>query len=97
MSMVGKSIFTTNITIYYHKYYNQTSPGGGSLELISLSSPPHLQLGHGARLSCNYDLHNTSLYSLKWYKDGEEFYRFMPSMEPSIEVFAVPGVSIDVR
>lgn len=71
--------------------------GGGSLELVSLSTPPHLQLGHGSRLRCNYDLHNTSLYSLKWYKDGEEFYRFMPSMDPMIEVFAVPGVSIDVR
>ena len=70
--------------------------GGGSLEMLGLSSPPHLQLGHSASLKCMYDLHNNSLYSLKWYKDGEEFFRFMPSISPNLEVFAVPGITIDV-
>ena len=61
-----------------------------------LSSPAHLVLGQPASLDCDYRLGNSSLYSVKWYKDGEEFFRFMPSMDTQIEVFPVRGVSVDV-
>ena len=63
----------------------------------SLSSPSHLQLGGRARLECPGPLDKVRLYSSKWFKDGEEFYRFMPSVLPHAEVFPVPGVTIDVK
>ena len=56
----------------------------------------YMMSGHSASLVCKYDLQNSSLYSVKWYKNGQEFFRFMPSMSPATEVFAVPGVIIDV-
>ena len=70
--------------------------GCGSLSMKALTVPNQLILGQSATLKCNYDLENSKLYSVKWYKDGQEFFRFMPSMENKIEVFQVPGVRIDV-
>ena len=37
------------------------------------------------------------LYSVNWYKDGKEFFRFMPSMENKVQVFPVDGVNVEVR
>ena len=53
-------------------------------------------LGQSAHLGCDYNLGNSSLYSVKWYKNGQEFFRFMPSMSRSFEVFHVSGVNLDV-
>ena len=61
-----------------------------------LSVPKQLILGQSASLVCNYDLEMSKLYSVKWYKDGQEFFRFMPSMDNKIEVFNVRGVNVDV-
>ena len=59
--------------------------------------PQQLILGQSAQLACDYDLEQSRLYSVKWYKDGKEFYRFMPSMENKVQVFRVDGVNVDVR
>ena len=32
--------------------------------------------GHDARLSCEFDMEGGTLYSVKWYKDDNEFYRY---------------------
>ena len=58
--------------------------------------PKQLILGQSATLRCMYDLEGSKLYSVKWYKNGEEFFRFMPSMEKQYEVFPVNGITIDV-
>ena len=70
--------------------------GCGSLSMKGLSVPGQLILGGSANLGCNYALAGSKLYSVKWYKDGQEFFRFMPSMDTQIEVFPVRGVSVDV-
>lgn len=36
------------------------------------------------------------MYAVKWYKDGNEFYRYLPKENPQIQVFDVPGVHVDV-
>ena len=71
--------------------------GGGSLSMRGLRVPNQLILGQSALLGCDYDLEDSRLYSVKWYKDGKEFFRFMPSMEHKVQVFHVDGVSVDVR
>ena len=58
--------------------------------------PGQLILGSGASLGCDYNLEGSRLYSVKWYKDGQEFFRYMPSMDNKIEVFSVRGVNVDV-
>ena len=36
------------------------------------------------------------LYSIKWYRNGHEFYRFIPSDEPRTTVFNGDGINVDV-
>ena len=52
-------------------------------------------LGQHGALLCDFELLGSQVYSVKWYKDGQEFYRIMPSMEDQFRVFSVPGVTID--
>nr|XP_050844128.1 uncharacterized protein LOC127061376 isoform X1 [Vespula vulgaris] len=47
-------------------------------------------------LQCEYDLGGKDLYSVKWFKDGVEFFRFMPSSEPVSEYFHVEGIVVDI-
>ena len=42
--------------------------------------PKQLIIGQAATVECKFDLEGLKQYSVKWYKNGEEFYRFMPSM-----------------
>ncbi|PSN33156.1 hypothetical protein C0J52_26073 [Blattella germanica] len=49
-----------------------------------------------ARLECHFDLEGEALYSVKWYKDGNEFFRYVPRDHPPIQLFFLPGVSVDV-
>ena len=37
-----------------------------------------------------------SLYSVKWYKDNEEFYRFVPKANPPQNSYKVDGIKVDV-
>lgn len=53
-------------------------------------------MGNSTRLECKYDLQGEKLYTVKWYKDGNEFYRFLPGELPEVQVFEVPGVHVDV-
>lgn len=48
-------------------------------------------------LRCEYDLDGEELYSVKWYKDGLEFFRFMPGSRPPGRDFQLEGVYVDVN
>ena len=43
---------------------------GGSLQA---------ELGQDLSLMCNYQVMGDSLYSIKWYRDDQEFFRFIPA------------------
>ena len=75
---------------------NNLFVGVGSLSMLGFSVPPQLILGQSASLECNVDLEGSVLYSVKWYKNGQEFFRYMPAMQRQYDVFDVDGVSIDV-
>lgn len=53
-------------------------------------------MGNSTRLECKYDLQGEKLYTVKWYKDGNEFYRFLPGESPEVQIFDVTGVHVDV-
>lgn len=36
------------------------------------------------------------LYSVKWYKDNEEFYRYVPKANPPQQSYKVDGIRVDV-
>jgi hypothetical protein len=39
---------------------------------------------------------NEALYSVKWYKDNEEFYRYVPRANPPQNSYKVDGIKVDV-
>lgn len=55
-------------------------PKGGStcLKIVGVNVPAVADLRQPARLSCSYNIGQSAIFSVKWYKDDMEFYRFMP-------------------
>jgi len=81
----------------------------GKLQVHTQISQPFI-FGSSADLYCRYNYSSANalfatsplarhnkIYSLKWYKDGQEFYRYVPSEDEPIVIYEKPGVSIDVR
>lgn len=58
--------------------------------------PSAVKRGENAILQCRYDLEGDSLYSVKWYKGGREFFRFTPKENPPVRTFTALGVQINV-
>ena len=70
--------------------------GCDSIRLVDVSIPPHAIYGSDTKLVCNYDLEGDNLYSVKWYRNGHEFYRYIPTDDPSTTIFRQPGIDVDV-
>lgn len=71
------------------------SPGG--LKWVRVNLPQYRRPGETAQLQCDYDLGNDTLYAVKWYKDDEEFYRFVTKERPQATSHRVDGVRVAVR
>lgn len=67
-----------------------------TVKLASLKIPKYAIRGHSVRLECHYDLEGEPLYSVKWYKDDKEFYRFLPGEDPPAHTFDLPGLPVEV-
>ncbi|XP_068153284.1 uncharacterized protein beat-Vc [Drosophila tropicalis] len=65
-----------------------------ALHLSSLSVPRIIDVGQKAKLFCSYEMGNRTLNSVKWYKDGQEFFRYSPVTPPTTNWFPVKGVTI---
>lgn len=70
--------------------------GGGALRDVRVVVPADVRHTEDAVLQCLFDLEGDSLYSVKWYKGQHEFYRFTPKEDPSLKVFPLQGIKIDV-
>ncbi|EEC10999.1 beat protein, putative [Ixodes scapularis] len=55
-----------------------------------------MRRGEQTWLNCSYDLERDQLYSIKWYKNNVEIYRYLPSETPRVKVYNMPGIHIDV-
>ena len=67
---------------------------GISLKNVSI---PHYGVKDGTiSLLCDFDIESDVLLDLKWYKNEEEFFRYIPTAKPNILTFSVEGVSVDV-
>ncbi|ALC39735.1 beat-IIIc, partial [Drosophila busckii] len=67
------------------------------LRLVEVRIPPYVVKGGSVQLECLYDLDGEALYSVKWYKDGNEFYRYVPRDNPPAQTFRLPGVAVDLH
>lgn len=72
-----------------------------SIKIERVEVPRHPVVGGRAELVCPYILETDrrgqteSLYSVKWYKDGHEFYRYVPKDKPRSQVFTVAWITVD--
>ncbi|XP_054724075.1 uncharacterized protein LOC129234184 [Uloborus diversus] len=66
------------------------------LRISRFDVPTTLVPGDSAYLTCLYDLAGEKLYSVKWFKDDHEFYRFFPSLSPQFMAFKAPGLQVDL-
>ena len=70
--------------------------GVGALHIVRVNVPSTARTGTDHSLHCDYDLNGTILYALRWYKDGQEFFRYMPKEAPAKRYFNVTGVHVNV-
>ncbi|KAJ8873923.1 hypothetical protein PR048_024760 [Dryococelus australis] len=73
------------------------TPGSRCISLLSVGIPRHVAHGQSTVLECQFDLEGKKLYSVKWYKDGEEFYRFVPEETPKKQMLYVAGVNVEIE
>ncbi|KAF7414962.1 hypothetical protein HZH68_003451 [Vespula germanica] len=81
----------------YGSIYKQKNAFGQEPKIVRLDVPMFADpRWEEVTLQCEYDLGGKDLYSVKWFKDGIEFFRFMPSSEPVSEYFHVEGIVVDI-
>ncbi|XP_054727446.1 uncharacterized protein LOC129237069 [Anastrepha obliqua] len=66
------------------------------LKDLKIFVPEAVIMGNAATLSCQYDLGQAALYSVRWYFGSEEFYRYVPKVSPPTLVFPVSGINVDL-
>uniref|UniRef100_A0A6P7FLY3 Uncharacterized protein LOC114330715 n=1 Tax=Diabrotica virgifera virgifera TaxID=50390 RepID=A0A6P7FLY3_DIAVI len=59
-----------------------------------MEAPPVADLRQNMTLDCHFDMGNEDLYAVKWYKDDQEFFRYMPRGQQKTLLFPVPGVQV---
>ncbi|XP_063220604.1 uncharacterized protein LOC134530008 [Bacillus rossius redtenbacheri] len=76
-------------------------PAAGSgvevLKGVRIRVPEAVRAGDTAKLACDYDLEDSPLYTIKWYRSDEEFYRYVPKESPATKVFPKPGINVDIN
>ncbi|KAK9871083.1 hypothetical protein WA026_011365 [Henosepilachna vigintioctopunctata] len=65
-------------------------------DVVLRIEPRVVQLRATSTLSCEYDLEDAPLYTVKWYRGHHEFYRYTPKEFPSTKIFPFTGVHVDV-
>ncbi|KAF7265620.1 hypothetical protein GWI33_020973 [Rhynchophorus ferrugineus] len=70
--------------------------GISSLKSMVIKVPEAVKSGDTVTLTCEYDLENVALYSIKWYWNDEEFYRYIPKESPPFKAFPVKLVNVDL-
>lgn len=78
--------------IFFRAFSDFTS----ALRLSEVRIPNHVVRDSTARLECHYELDGDALYSVKWYRDGLEFYRYVPRDMPPAFIYDQSGLTIDV-
>nr|XP_037874862.1 uncharacterized protein LOC101745057 [Bombyx mori] len=71
--------------------------GVRGLHNLEINVPNAVLLGETVTLECSWQLEDEeALYSVKWYRGREEFYRYIPKELPHTRVFPLPGIEVDI-
>ncbi|KAH9416442.1 hypothetical protein DERP_012870 [Dermatophagoides pteronyssinus] len=90
------SIFDLVFLPIYH--YFHTHLDCQTLRIEKFNVPEAISNGSHAILYCDYNLENSELYSVKFYKDYIEFYRYLPKEEDyPKQSFNLDGIYLDLK
>ncbi|GIY59524.1 uncharacterized protein CDAR_204271 [Caerostris darwini] len=64
--------------------------------MLMMDVPSPTTQGESVELICSYELDEDKLYSVKWYKDDVEFYRYVPNDWPPGQFLPLQGVKVDL-
>ncbi|XP_068086942.1 cell adhesion molecule 2 [Anabrus simplex] len=78
-----------------YERHNVDHSGLSCLKLLLLDVPQYKFRGDTVLLQCVFDLQSDRLYSVTWYKDHEEFYRFVPKANLPQHSYHLDGVDVD--
>lgn len=76
--------------------HNFLFAGVCGLRDVAVTVPLAVSPGDTVTMHCSYDLEGDPLYTVKWYKGRQEFFRYVPKELPHTRVFPLPGVNVDV-
>jgi len=65
------------------------------LKILQMDVPTHKLVGDTVKLICRFDMEGDSLYSVKWYRNEQEFYRYVPNDRPKLQIFPQHGIRVD--
>ncbi|KAI2807319.1 hypothetical protein BLOT_009283, partial [Blomia tropicalis] len=66
-----------------------------ALSSIRINAPDYIFYGDPMWLNCSADLDYNQIYSIKWFKDNQEMYRFITSDESPTTFYPTRGIVID--
>ena len=73
------------------------APLGDGLKVTGFRVPNLALFGSDVELDCAFSAaRNAKLYSVKWYQNHEEFYRYMFAERTPVTAFTRPGINVDV-
>lgn len=71
--------------------------GVRGLHNLEINVPSAVLVGETVTLECSWELEEEeTLYSVKWYRGREEFYRYIPKELPHTRVFPLRGIDVDI-
>lgn len=74
-----------------------SSKAGSDIQ-VEFKMPKEAVVGSTIDLRCEWRiLGGSGLYSVKWYKDDHEFFRFLPDSSQRTQIFPRPGVKVETR
>ncbi|ROT80863.1 hypothetical protein C7M84_000377 [Penaeus vannamei] len=66
-----------------------------AIRITRVKVPPLLKVGDEGDLDCMWEPEKDEMYSVKWYQEGHEFYRYTPSSRDPIQIFDPPTLDVD--
>ncbi|XP_043470000.1 uncharacterized protein LOC122503498 [Leptopilina heterotoma] len=71
---------------------------GRALHIVSFDVPSIIDpRAEVINLLCDYDLDGSELYSVQWYKDGNEFFKFTPFSNPPGYFYDGSNIFVDIK
>ncbi|KAG1680255.1 hypothetical protein GQR58_012485 [Nymphon striatum] len=80
--MSARSIYLISNGHEFYILFIAQPTGVNMITLGKLTVPAMVVAGQQFDIDCKFDMKGMKLYALRWYKDNQEFYRYIPKQLP---------------